>query len=107
VVVPATVVVVMAAFALPDTVSGNVILLIYLLLIGAARVWLRGDAVESMIQHQDRGVAGDLPALSGRLVREDVNTPGAEFDPAVSRDRAGLSRCRSPVRRRGYRHPAD
>lgn len=38
VVVPTTVVVVMAALAFPDTVSGNIVLLMYLLPIGGARV---------------------------------------------------------------------
>jgi hypothetical protein len=53
VVVPTTVVVLMAAFAFPDLVSERIVLLVYLLPIGAARVWLRGDAIESVLQHQD------------------------------------------------------
>jgi len=53
VIVPTTVVVVIAAFALPDTVSGPVVLVAYVLPIGAARVWLQDDAVESVLQHQD------------------------------------------------------
>ena len=53
VIVPPTVVVVIAAFALPDTVSGPVVLVAYVLPIGAARVWLQDDAVETVLQHQD------------------------------------------------------
>jgi hypothetical protein len=53
VVVPTTVVVLMAAFAFPDLVSERIVLLMYLLPVGAARVWLRGDAIESVLQHQD------------------------------------------------------
>ena len=53
VVVYTTVVVVMAAFAVPDTVPENRILLMYLLPVGGARVWLRGDAFESVLHHQD------------------------------------------------------
>jgi len=53
VVVPTTVVVLTAAFVLPDTVSGPVVLLAYVLPIGAARVWLQDDAVETVLQHRD------------------------------------------------------
>jgi hypothetical protein len=50
---PTTVVVLTAAFVLPDIVSGPVVLLAYVLPIGAARVWLQDDAVETVLQHQD------------------------------------------------------
>lgn len=53
VIVPTTVVVLIAAFALPDTVSGPVVLVAYVLPIGAARVWLQDGDVESVLQHQD------------------------------------------------------
>jgi hypothetical protein len=53
VVVPITVVVLTAAFVLPDMVSRPVVLLAYVLPIGAARVWLQDDAVETVLQHQD------------------------------------------------------
>ncbi|WP_318570620.1 DUF6498-containing protein [Salinigranum marinum] len=53
VIVPTTVVVLTAAFVLPDTVSGPVVLVAYVLPIGAARVWLQDDAVETVLQHQD------------------------------------------------------
>ncbi|WP_380679163.1 DUF6498-containing protein [Salinigranum sp. GCM10025319] len=53
VVVPTTVVVAMASFAFPDTMSRPVVLLAYIIPIGAARVWLQNDAVESVLQHQD------------------------------------------------------
>jgi hypothetical protein len=53
VVVPTTVVVLIAAFALPDLVSGPVVLVAYVLPIGAARVWLQDDAVEAVLQHQE------------------------------------------------------
>jgi hypothetical protein len=53
VIVPTTVVVLTAAFVLPDIVSGPVVLLAYVLPIGAARVWLQDDAVETVLQHRD------------------------------------------------------
>jgi hypothetical protein len=53
VIVPTTVVVLTAAFVLPDTVSGPVVLVAYVLPIGAARVWLQDDAVETVLQHQE------------------------------------------------------
>jgi hypothetical protein len=53
VVVSPTVVVLTAAFVLSDTMSGRVVLLAYVLPIGAARVWLQDDAVETVLQHQD------------------------------------------------------
>ncbi|WP_318566948.1 DUF6498-containing protein [Salinigranum marinum] len=53
VIVPTTVVVLTAAFAFPDTVSGSVVLLAYVLPIGVARVWLQDDAVEAVLQHQE------------------------------------------------------
>jgi hypothetical protein len=53
VIIPTTVVVLTAAFVLPDTVSGPVVLLAYVLPIGAARVWLQDDAVETVFQHRD------------------------------------------------------
>jgi hypothetical protein len=53
VIVPTTVVVLTAAFVLPDTVSGNAVLVAYVLPIGAARVWLQDDAVEAVLQHQE------------------------------------------------------
>jgi hypothetical protein len=53
VVVPTIVVVLTAAFVLPDTMSGRVVLLAYVLPIGAARVWLQDDAVETVLQHQE------------------------------------------------------
>jgi len=53
VIVPTTVVVLIAAFALPDTVSGPVVLVAYVLPIGVARVWLQDDAVEAVLQHQE------------------------------------------------------
>jgi hypothetical protein len=53
VIVPTTVVVLTAAFVLPDTVSGPVVLLAYVLPIGVARVWLQDDAVEAVLQHQE------------------------------------------------------
>ena len=53
VIVPTTVVVLTAAFVLSDTMSGRVVLLAYVLPIGAARVWLQDDAVETVLQHQD------------------------------------------------------
>ena len=53
VVAPTTVVVAMASFASPDTMSRSVVLLAYIVPIGAARVWLQNDAVESVLQHQD------------------------------------------------------
>jgi hypothetical protein len=53
VVVPTTVVVLTAGFVLPDIVSGSVVLLAYVLPIGAARVWLQDDAVETVLQHRD------------------------------------------------------
>lgn len=53
VVVPTTVVVLVAAFIFPNTVAGPVILIAYVLPIGAARIWLQGDAVEAVLQHQD------------------------------------------------------
>jgi hypothetical protein len=53
VVVPTTVVVLTAGFVLPDIVSGPVVLLAYVLPVGAARVWLRDDAVETVLQHRD------------------------------------------------------
>jgi len=53
VVVPTTVVVVVATFAAPDIMTGSLTLLAYILPIGAARVWLQDGAVESVLQHQD------------------------------------------------------
>jgi hypothetical protein len=53
VVVPTTVVVVTAVFAAPEMMSRPVILLAYVLPIGAARVWLQDGAVESVLQHQE------------------------------------------------------
>jgi hypothetical protein len=53
VIIPTTVVVLTAAFVLRNTVSGPVVLLAYVLPIGAARVWLQGDAVEAVLQHQE------------------------------------------------------
>jgi hypothetical protein len=53
VVVPTTVVVLTAAFVLPDTMSGRVVLLAYVLPIGAVRVWLQDDAVEPVVQYQE------------------------------------------------------
>jgi hypothetical protein len=53
VIVPITVVVLIVVFVLPDTVSEPVVLLAYVLPIGAARVWLQDDAVETVLQHQE------------------------------------------------------
>jgi hypothetical protein len=53
VVVPTTVVVLTATFVLPNVMSGRVVLLAYVLPIGAARVWLQDDAVETVLQHQE------------------------------------------------------
>jgi hypothetical protein len=53
VIVPTTVVVVLAAFALPDTVSGPVVPVAYVLPVGAAGVLLQDDAVEPVLQHRD------------------------------------------------------
>jgi hypothetical protein len=53
VVVPTTVVVLTAGFVLPYILSGPVVLLAYVLPIGAARVWLQDDAVETVLQHRD------------------------------------------------------
>jgi hypothetical protein len=53
VIVPTTVVVLIAAFAFPDWVSWPVVLVAYVLPIGVARVWLRDDAVEAVLQHQE------------------------------------------------------
>jgi hypothetical protein len=53
VVVPTTIVVVLAAFAAPAVMSPTVTLLAYIVPIGAARVWLQGDAVEAVLQHQE------------------------------------------------------
>jgi hypothetical protein len=52
VVVPTTIVVVLAVFAAPSMMSRTVILLTYIIPIGAARVWFQGDAVEAVLQHQ-------------------------------------------------------
>ena len=53
VIVPTTVVVLTASFVLPDTMSGRVVLLAYTLPIGAVRVCLQDDAVETLLQHQE------------------------------------------------------
>jgi len=53
VIVPTTVVVLTAAFVLSDIVSGPVVLSAYVLPIGAARVWVQDDAVETVLQHRD------------------------------------------------------
>jgi hypothetical protein len=53
VVVPTTIVVVFAAFAAPAVMSPTVTLLAYIVPIGAARVWLQGDAIEAVLQHQE------------------------------------------------------